>query len=131
MQSCFDKITTALPIMFTVLVLRKPTACSRVLTLKGCSTVCKHHADTKQQCCACIINLPRPAPFYLEGENVAAIDNILHSLLVVLYFRGHEGDWKLCSAARWDDLHRDSNSTGNASVPTKVKPKIEPSCFSV
>ena len=54
------------------------------------------------------MNLPGPVPFYLEGEDVAAIDDVLYSLLVVLYFRGHEGDWKLSSAARWNDLYRTS-----------------------
>ena len=41
---------------------------------------------------------------YLEGEDVAAIDNILHSLLVVLNPGGLEDDRKLGSAVWRYDL---------------------------
>ena len=42
---------------------------------------------------------------YLEGEDVAAIDDILHRLLVVLHLGGFEDNRKLGCAASRNDLH--------------------------
>lgn len=42
---------------------------------------------------------------YREGEDVAAIDNILHRLVVQLNFGGLEDDGELCSTVWGNDLH--------------------------
>lgn len=42
---------------------------------------------------------------YLKGEDMAAVDDVLHCLLVVLHLGGLEDDRKLGCAASRNDLH--------------------------
>ena len=46
---------------------------------------------------------------HLESEDVAAIDKVLHHLLVVLHLGGGQCDCELGCASRRDDLHRHDN----------------------